>query len=104
MEGALTVYEKPYETAEPVVWLDEKPVTSHNDIRPPVAAALGNVAKRDNEYKSWGTANVFSAVEPKAGRHFSLVMPTAQDRNSLKLSRPSSDYPAAQTFIWRWTN
>jgi hypothetical protein len=33
------------------------------------------MAKRDNEYKRCGTANVFCAVEPKAGRHFTLPTP-----------------------------
>src|SRR4030095_7429814 len=34
------------------------------------------VAKRDNEYKRCGTANVFCAVEPKAGKHFTRPTPT----------------------------
>jgi len=55
--------------------LDEKPVTLHADIRPPIPAAPGRTAKRDNEYKRCGTANVFCAVEPKAGRHFTLPTP-----------------------------
>ena len=33
------------------------------------------MAKRDNEYKRCGTANVFCVVEPKAGRHFTLPTP-----------------------------
>jgi hypothetical protein len=70
MEDVLRVYEQPYNPAEPVVCLDEKPVTLHGDVRPPTPAAPGKLAKRDNEYKRWGTANVFCAVEPKAGQHF----------------------------------
>ena len=75
MEDVLATYEKPYTAAEPVVCLDEKPVTLHADIRPPIPAAPGRTAKRDNEYKRCGTANVFCAVEPKAGRHFTLPTP-----------------------------
>jgi len=75
MEDVLRVYEQPYKAAEPVLCLDEKPVTLHADIRPVVAAAPGKIAKRDNEYKRCGTANVFCAVEPKCGRHFIRVTP-----------------------------
>jgi hypothetical protein len=35
----------------------------------------GKIAKRDYEYKRCGTANVFCAVEPKAGRHFTEPTP-----------------------------
>jgi len=75
MEDVLAVYEKPYNRAQPVVCLDEKPVTLHADLRPAIAAAPGKVAKRDNEYKRCGTANVFCAVEPKAGKHFTRPTP-----------------------------
>lgn len=98
MEDVLAVYEKPYHPAEPVVCLDEKPVTLHGDVRPPAPAAPGKVAKRDNEYKRCGTANVFSAVESKAGRHFSLVTP---DRSGPEFAQAVEaivrSYPAAQT-------
>ena len=72
MEDVLAVYEKPHNPAEPVVCVDEKPVSLHADVRPPIPAAPGRMAKRDNEYQRCGTANVFCAVEPKAGRHFTF--------------------------------
>ena len=34
MEDVLALYEKPYRCAEPVVCLDEKPVSLHADVRP----------------------------------------------------------------------
>ena len=34
MEDVLETYEKPYNPREPVVCLDEKPVTLHADVRP----------------------------------------------------------------------
>jgi hypothetical protein len=98
MEDVLATHEKPYHPAEPVVCLDEKPVSLHADVRPPTPAAPGRIAKRDNEDKRWGTANVFCAVEPKAGRHFTLPTPDrsapvfAQALNTLV-----SRYPFAQT-------
>jgi hypothetical protein len=75
MEDVLAQYEKPLDAAEPVVCIDEKPISLHEEVRPPVPAAPGRIARRDNEYKRCGTANVFCAVEPKAGRHFTWPTP-----------------------------
>jgi hypothetical protein len=98
MEDVLAVYEKPYHAAEPVVCLDEKPVSLHADLRPPLPARPGKVAKRDNEYKRCGTANVFCAVEPKAGKHFTFPTP---DRSAPQLAsilnRIIGSYPFART-------
>jgi hypothetical protein len=84
MEDVLEAYERPYDVREPVVCLDEKPVTLHADVRPAAAAAPGREARRDNEYQRCGTANVFCAVEPKAGRHFTF--PTA-DRSGFEFAQ-----------------
>jgi hypothetical protein len=66
MEDVLETYEQPYDPQQPVVCLDEKPVTLHADVRAPSPAQPGREARRDNEYERCGTANVFCAVEPKA--------------------------------------
>src|SRR5246127_1006236 len=98
MEEVLATYERPYNPAEPVVCLDEKPVTLHADVRPASAAKPGREARRDNEYERRGTANVFSAVEPKAGRHF--IFPTP-DRSAFEFARVvcqrAMQYPEAET-------
>ena len=75
MEDVLATYEKPLNPCQPVICLDEKPVSLHAEVRPPSPATPGEIAKRDGEYKRCGTANVFCAVEPKAGRHLTLVTP-----------------------------
>jgi DDE superfamily endonuclease len=75
MEEVLEVYERPYNPAEPVVCLDEKPVTLHDDVRPARPMAPGKLRRPDNEYKRCGTANVYCAVEPKAGVHFTMATP-----------------------------
>jgi hypothetical protein len=75
MEDVLELYERPYNPEQPVICLDEKPVTLHADLRPPAAARPGREARRDNEYERRGTANVFCAVEAKAGRHFTFATP-----------------------------
>src|ERR1700674_2740952 len=98
MEDVLAVYEKPYNAAEPVVCIDEKPVTLHAEVRPPIPMAPGKIAKRDNEYERYGTANVFCAVVPKAGTHFTLPTPNRSAREFAKALRTIVDsYPFART-------
>jgi hypothetical protein len=75
MEDLLELYEGPHNPQEPVVCLDEKPVSLHGQVRAPQTARPGIAAKRDSEYKRNGTANVFCAVEPRAGRHFTFPTP-----------------------------
>jgi DDE superfamily endonuclease len=70
MEDVLALYERPYRADEPVVCLDEKPVSLHADVRPSRPMKPGRPTQRDNEYKRCGTANIFAVVEPKTGRHF----------------------------------
>jgi transposase len=98
MEDVLAVYEKPYQTAEPVICLDEKPVSLHADVRPPRPARPGKPARPDNEYKRCGTANVFGAVEPKAGRHFTTATPNRSAAQFAHMVNHIVDqYPAART-------
>ena len=72
MEDVLDTYEQPYDPKQPVVCLDEKPVTLHADVRPASPAAPGREARRDNEYERCGTANVFCAVEPQSRPPFHI--------------------------------
>jgi hypothetical protein len=98
MEDVLETYEKPYDPQEPVVCLDEKPVTLHADVRPASPAKPGREARRDNEYERCGTANIFCAVEPKAGRHFTFPTP---DRSAFEFAQVvchlAMQYPEAKT-------
>src|SRR4051794_2740473 len=98
MEDVLEVYERPYDHQEPVVCLDEKPIPLHADVRPASPAVPGREARRDNEYERRGTANVFCAVEPKSGRHFTFPTP---DRSGLEFAQAVAElacqYPMAKT-------
>jgi hypothetical protein len=98
MEDVLEVYERPYDPQQPVVCLDEKPVTLHADVRPCSAALPGREARIDNEYERRGTANVFCAVEPKAGHHFTFPTP---DRSAFEFAKVAFhvaiQYPDAET-------
>jgi transposase len=98
MEDVLERYEQSYDPKEPVVCLDEKPITLHADVRPASPAVPGREARRDNEYERRGTANVFCAVEPKAGRHFTFPTP---DRSAFQFAQVifhlAMQYPEAET-------
>src|SRR5260370_8685536 len=84
MEEFVERYEEASHPQERVVCLDEKRVTLQADVRPASAAAPGREARRDNEYERRGTANVFCAVEPKAGRHFTFPTP---DRSAFEFAQ-----------------
>lgn len=98
MEDVLEVYERPYDPEQPVLCLDEKPIVLHADVRPATPARPGREARRDNEYERCGTANVFCAVEPKAGRHFTFTTP---DRSGFEFAQVAVKlalaYPEAKT-------
>jgi hypothetical protein len=98
MEDVLEVYERPYDARQPVICLDEKPITLHADLRPTRPAAPGRELRRDNEYERRGTANVFCVVEPKAGRHFTFPTP---NRSALEFAQVvvnlALEYPTAKT-------
>jgi hypothetical protein len=98
MEDVLELYERAYDPSEPVVCLDEKPVTLHADVRPASPAKPGREARQDNEYERRGTANIFCAVEPKAGRHFTFATP---DRSAFEFAKVAFEialqYPGVRT-------
>lgn len=97
MEDVLKLYEKPYNPAYPVVCLDERPVSLHADVRPARAARPGHLAKRDNEYKRCGVANVFAIVEPRAGRHFNRATANRSGYEfALAMREISRAYPRAR--------
>ena len=98
MEDVLETYEKPYDPKEPVVCLDEKSVTLHADVRPPSAAVPGREARQDSEYERCGTANVFCAVEPRSGKHFTFAAPNRSAAEFAPVaSRLIQNYPDATT-------
>ncbi|MBI2070043.1 MAG: IS630 family transposase [Elusimicrobia bacterium] len=99
MEDVLDLYEKPLDKKEPVVCLDEKPVQLLQDARPSLPADKpGTIFKRDSEYVRSGTANVFCAVEPKAGRHITKVTKNRKGPQFAKIiSRIAKAYPKART-------
>ncbi len=98
MEDVLALYEKPYQPQEPVICLDEKPVSLHAEVHEPIPATPGRTAKRDSEYQRCGTANVFCAVEAKAGKHFAWPTPDRSGPEFAKVVRTLvGRYPFTRT-------
>jgi hypothetical protein len=97
MEDVLNLYERPYNTDEPVVCMDERPTPLHEDARP-VQVQKDGSRHRDSEYVRHGVANVFAVVEPKAGRHLTRATP---NRKNPAVARTLRDieraYPEAET-------
>lgn len=73
MYDVLDLYEEPYDPDRPVVGLDEKPKQLLEDSRDPIPMKPGISEKCDYEYVRKGKANIFVAVEPKAGKRVMQV-------------------------------
>ena len=69
MYRILNLYAKPYDKRYPVVCFDEKSKQLLADSREPIPMKPGTAEKYDYEYIRNGTCNIFTAVEPKAGKH-----------------------------------
>jgi hypothetical protein len=68
MEDVLDVYHRPFDSQRPVVCMDEASKQLIAEVRDPLPQQPGRIAKYDSEYERRGTANIFMAVEPLAGR------------------------------------
>ena len=73
MYDILDLYEEDYDPKHPIICLDEKPKQLLGDKRMPIPMKPGRSEKYDYEYVRNGTANIFVAVEFKAGRRVTQV-------------------------------
>ena len=84
MEDVIEVYHRPYDEKRPVVCIDEGGKQLIGDIRPPLPARPGSVAKQDSEYERHGVANLFMAVAPLAGKR---LVEVTQRRTAVDFAR-----------------
>jgi transposase len=68
MEDVIEVYHRPFDPECPTVCVDEGGKQLIGEVRPPWPVRVGSPAKEDYEYERHGTANLFMAFEPLAGR------------------------------------
>lgn len=73
MYDVLDLYEEPYDPKKPIVNLDEKPKQLLGEKRMAIPMKPGCPEKYDYEYVRNGTANIFMAVEFKAGKRVTQV-------------------------------
>ena len=73
MYDILDLYEEDYDPKRPLVCLNEKPKQLLGDKRTPIPIKPGSPEKYDYEYVRNGTANIFVAVEFKAGKRVTQV-------------------------------
>jgi hypothetical protein len=98
MYNILDLYEKPYEPRYPVIGLDEKPKQLLADKRQSIPMVPGHHEKYDYEYIRKGTANIFIAVEFKAGKRTARVTSRRTKRDFAKFIKHLVDrrYPTAE--------
>jgi len=84
MEDVIEVYHRPHDPACPVVCADEGGKQLIGDIREPLPVRVGSPAKEDSEYERHGTANLFLAFEPLAGRR---VVEVTERRTAMDFAR-----------------
>jgi len=73
MYDVLDLYEEDFDPKRPLICLDEKPKQLLKDKRNPIPMKPGSPEKYDYEYIRNGTANIFVAVEFKAGKRVTRV-------------------------------
>ena len=73
MYNVLDLYEEEYDPKNPLVCFDEKPKQLIGDKRISIPMRPGSPEKYDYEYVRNGTANIFMAVEFKAGKRVTHV-------------------------------
>jgi hypothetical protein len=73
MYNVLDLYEEDFDPKRPLICLDEKPKQLLGDKRTPIPMKPGSPEKYDYEYIRNGTANIFMAIEFKAGKRVTQV-------------------------------
>ena len=98
MYDILELYEKPYDPKYPVIGLDEKPKQLLGDKRKCISMVPGHREKYDYQYVRRGNANIFMAVEFKAGKRIARVTSRRTKRDFAKFIRHlvNKKYPEAE--------
>ncbi len=101
MEDVLEVYKRPYDPKRPVVCLDETSKQLIGEVRTPVPAAPGQVARYDCEYVRNGVANLFMMFEPLAGQRDVVVTERRTKKEYAQCLRKLSEelYPDAEIIV-----
>lgn len=96
MEDVLEVYHRPHDPKRPMLCMDETNKQLVGQVRQPVATRPGQVARHDVEYVRHGTANLFLAFEPLAGKRYVQVTDRRTRQDWAHVMRGLLDGPYAQ--------
>jgi hypothetical protein len=104
MEDVLGIYKREYNSAIPVICMDEKPVQLLDEIRERVAAKPlltgpetglprpGTKEKIDSEYVRCGTASIFMFTEPLGGWRHTVALKTRKKEDFALLMKKVSEH------------
>lgn len=97
MEAVLEVYQSPYNSAFPVICIDEASKQLVKETTKSIPPQSGQAERIDYEYERNGTANLFMVCEPMIGWRRVEVTPqrTAVDYAHLLKTLVDEDYPEA---------
>jgi len=97
MEEVLDIYERDYDSQNPVLCFDERPSQLIGDVVMPIA---GKVQRRDHHYKRNGTCCVLMAVEPLSGKRIVEVRKRRTKKDyALFMKKVEREYPKAKKII-----
>lgn len=99
MYDILDLYQEPYDPKKPVVGIDEKPKQLLMEKRKSIPMKPASSERYDYEYIRNGTANIFMAVEFKAGKRTTRVTYRRTKRDFAKFIKHLVErvYPDAET-------
>jgi hypothetical protein len=81
MEEVLETYEKPYDSENPVICMDEQPVQLIKEKRKPQPETKNHPRRVDYEYERNGTASIFMFTEPLSGWLEAIARPTRKKQD-----------------------
>ncbi len=101
MYDILDLYNEPFDPNRPLIGVDEKPKQLIADSRKSIPMKPGTSEKYDYEYERKGTANIFMAVEFKAGKRTTRVTSRRTMKDFAKFIKHLVDkvYPEAEKLI-----
>lgn len=97
MYNILALYKEPYDPKKPIIGLDEKLKQLIAEVRKAIPMEPGKPERYDYGYVRKGTANIFVAVESKAGRRIIQVTRRRTKKDFVRFVKKliEGDYPDA---------
>ena len=101
MEDVLEVYARPLDKNKPVVCVDEGKKELRSTPRGSIPAQPGQVEREDYEYQREGSANIFMALEPLAGKRSVKITDrrTSLDFAGFLKHLSDEEYPNAEKIV-----